>query len=127
MSNKETRTINVDEWKKEKRKMISEMPEVKKIAELEQQAIKALDEACRIAEEIGISRYFGISPIWQLYACELSDSKLFQEFKTELAGAINSETNTEISTDDAVEILSYFDEFQTGEWNSGGWQHSAVC
>lgn len=118
--------IDLYQWSREKSKAISEMPEVKKMLELEIQAINALDEACEIAGSIGISHYFDVSPLYQLYACERSDSKLFQAFKDELVGAIDSKTGKTISEDDAVEILRDFNEFNGGE-GFGGWQHSAVC
>ncbi len=68
------------------------------------QAEKLLDEACKIADEKGVGFYSDISPLSQAYY--VSPKGKFSELDSSVVSEITAAYS---------------------EWDSSGWQHSAVC
>lgn len=98
---------------------------IKLLLEKEKEAIRALDEALKIAEELGVSRHFSISSIHQRYLTE--DGSLKQEV-IERVMQEEAKLGNEIDDDGAKEIMrdSLYDWFSSHEYG-GGWEHSDIC
>lgn len=112
-------TKEVEKIEKENKEKLEE------VEKLESKALKAIDKAVSILEEIGISHHFSISPLSQTYYVD--PPSRIEKMMAKLKNSTVVLDEEELSEEDIETTLTEWmnDHFGYGEFS--GWQHSAVC